>query len=1137
MNMTTSLPDAMDGSIHPDMQDLSQPNCTRAGNQPNNTSTSTPNNNAISCDDQHHKPTTATATTIVGESTTTADVGPYSVKVTVSAPPMFDQKNNRGKKAHKCFKNHVDPKLNAPLQQKRAKFLSSNHTPIPNLLEGPSHLLASVTPGAFPKDLTFRALSVYSTIRTLSIILRISPFTPNAFLRALSLPIHSTLLGEIHASILKLLFAYYELGVYHNRGDGLSKLKLPSRRQDDGIADYIARKKTLFPNAGENLLYLNHLTWPLYLLDYAENVEADPESELNSTLLEGDRIEDVLVSKEIANLKTPEMNHHFMYSSSPGAYMFVQTPINASFSTTGAISNVTSVGNYVTPLNDMDIKDNSQQMDHNSDQAFSSLSGPHEQNGSNDTVVINELINKKRKNALQDGFINDQCFEATTKRQRVHEAIDRFLSEQPDLSKVENSNSFKDNSVTIDKEDDCGEVREDVRIYEDSLKRDILKPLRSTPYATLSTENKLNILEYIIDELVDTAFVKHQIDSRHNISFQQSHLYGKLPNSQQLANLVNEDECLVCEMEGDLICCDGCTSSYHRDCVNIPLSRVMSADKWFCHECNLADSSKFGTLYGGSKCSIDWFTLNEIEQINIFNPKTAFCTQMFAGVEFLIIGGFVFARHTNTKGKVDIVSIIRNSGIQCQIESSFSSVSNDNNEPIQPLAQTELYYLLIVLGPSICSQWPWSQIPFHADKLHHEWTKYCRYDEFDTEYQTLLQQSKQRYNAFMYRDDSFNPLVYTNSYNKAPLPIILLNRTSKTKITTQGKVLNIDLASIRGDLSRDVSRDNELVDLLTHGLYDPLEPIRDYMINLEKQLFKSTLLHDLWGLRSKSRDVDWWVKRVKTSRSIKTLGKLLVRLIDDTYSRAFVDEWNLLPGINNDDVSLSQQENRTYIDTSDWSEEEEIKKRKLLRCGKNDVLKLLGHLSSRNKLKRKREITRKPDDKSINTLDHDKIAISSHDSSTQSQSQSHNQNNEGKSRRKSDRHHAVINPSTSTSYELIKDKIVTLEAQCKDFIDIESHWPIAGRKLFEPEGSIPQGTTKWLGRNAGIRRIPYVTYSNFEIGLPSVGYIWRQNTLKAVFFEQLLYQIQFLDSYLNKSVSIFFSQNITIFIYKNLHQL
>ncbi|KAI4133361.1 MAG: hypothetical protein LQ338_000261 [Usnochroma carphineum] len=47
---------------------------------------------------------------------------------------------------------------------------------------------------------------------------------------------------------------------------------------------------------------------------------------------------------------------------------------------------------------------------------------------------------------------------------------------------------------------------------------------------------------------------------------------------------VNSDECSACGGTGQLLCCDGCTRSYHFTCVDPPQEKVPDGE-WFCHAC------------------------------------------------------------------------------------------------------------------------------------------------------------------------------------------------------------------------------------------------------------------------------------------------------------------------------------------------------------------------------------------------------------------------------------------------------------------------------------------------------------------------------------------------------------------------
>ncbi|KAM6596713.1 hypothetical protein CsatA_007237 [Cannabis sativa] len=46
----------------------------------------------------------------------------------------------------------------------------------------------------------------------------------------------------------------------------------------------------------------------------------------------------------------------------------------------------------------------------------------------------------------------------------------------------------------------------------------------------------------------------------------------------------NYDECCLCKMDGNLICCDGCPAAYHSRCVGVASDHLPDGD-WYCPEC------------------------------------------------------------------------------------------------------------------------------------------------------------------------------------------------------------------------------------------------------------------------------------------------------------------------------------------------------------------------------------------------------------------------------------------------------------------------------------------------------------------------------------------------------------------------
>ncbi|KAL1835937.1 hypothetical protein VTJ49DRAFT_5855 [Mycothermus thermophilus] len=47
----------------------------------------------------------------------------------------------------------------------------------------------------------------------------------------------------------------------------------------------------------------------------------------------------------------------------------------------------------------------------------------------------------------------------------------------------------------------------------------------------------------------------------------------------------NDDYCSSCGGNGELLCCDGCTRSFHFTCVDPPLAKDAMSDEWFCNVC------------------------------------------------------------------------------------------------------------------------------------------------------------------------------------------------------------------------------------------------------------------------------------------------------------------------------------------------------------------------------------------------------------------------------------------------------------------------------------------------------------------------------------------------------------------------
>jgi len=851
-------------------------------------------------------------------------------------------------------------------------------------------------------------------------------------------------------------------------------------------------------------------------------------------------------------------------------------------------------------------------------------------------------------------------------------------------------------------------------------------------YHSLPISKKIAILEYLLDEILSLDLISGELLYRHSSSFHHDFLYGKLPNSKQLEHLTNMDECSVCGLEGDLLCCDSCIGSFHRRCINIPLTRKLGEGKWLCPECKLVDPSKVGPLNVKSKGSIDWFQLKDLEScthlfhdcrtVNYgefrhnrtqFDLRIESCIQSedniemyklpqkeispkyelfknLAGIEFLIVHGFVFARDFLSKEPFDPTKVDSHLGTN---ESMLKTKGSYTQQPL-PLEPKQLFVLLTMLGPEICMQWPWSQIPLDPKKI---WTEellsslkqlnqgidqvfqpnaitheisICfaqKEKEFTDQNnrESVVEERYRQYEQYCCRQDAFNPLVYVNDYHKAPLHRNVSSQMGSNTVRFDQPILDMENHLFRHNLSRDQSFDHVLARLLRENtlLYEPIKPLRDYILRLEKCLKSASLLHECWGLKNSSDDQGLWSKNVSICKSVGNIAKLFVSLIDYTHPRAFHEEWNKLPGITAcSDLDYDDESKPFHNLPKGWRIDAEVLVRKWDRCCDSNILNLLvkesgnrkilfqqnAHVSESSSSRQKRKVDaysfsrstsgassvvpsngneckmmckdsaggnevhdegsavpkrnmssyhfflkekrdelkskgmsfrgdqftkeysqtwkhlkseeREPFkeaakrdkiryEEELKAFEEKKNKKSDKEKSrdkdlNSSASKARRRMREERNRRRSDRrqltnvlHHQLdcflgkanktsLSADDETFHELTEHcrniKILRLERIIQEPFEKETHWPLAGRRLFVPEGSLPKPTVQRLGRNAGITRAPFVTYaSSFEVGLPSVCQLWRKKTLTCRSFEELFFQIRFIDSYIHK-------QNINI---------
>ena len=94
------------------------------------------------------------------------------------------------------------------------------------------------------------------------------------------------------------------------------------------------------------------------------------------------------------------------------------------------------------------------------------------------------------------------------------------------------------------------------------------------------------------------------------------------------------------------------------------------------------------------------------------------------------------------------------------------------------------------------------------------------------------------------------------------------------------------------------------------------------------------------------------------------------------------------------------------------------------------------------------------------------------------------------------------------------EKIVTETNETTSYF-----FAIAGKKMFEPEGTMQTQTVKYLARNAGSVRAPFIAYETpFEVGESTTCHYWRKMTINASTFEQFMLSLKFVNEHIDKSV-------------------
>jgi hypothetical protein len=495
-----------------------------------------------------------------------------------------------------------------------------------------------------------------------------------------------------------------------------------------------------------------------------------------------------------------------------------------------------------------------------------------------------------------------------------------------------------------------------------------IKQLRKgIPYHHLSLEMKLTMIEFLLDELLMVDEIAREVTLRGQLTDSYNALYGELPHPTEFESLVNEDECAICGLEGDLLCCDGCPGSFHKQCMGMFPSAKLPEGKWLCTECRVLDGSRMGPLRGESRPLIGWFCLEELEptpapihniheisssvssleqtkqfllnseeqtisspnvpgsfpqEHNAAHQHQSLLKSISSTVEFLVTTGKVFARHRKSHQRFDPFNPL---ATDTDTSKSSGKEMMPNNNPTEPLSNAQVMELLKILGPEMCLKLPWSRLIFSPQKL------FGISQNPSDPLNTLISRQNESRQVLASHPETSNPLDYGNKYRAAPpipqvkhqLGQIVLPAIVPEVFRVPATVVSQFGLNLANSLGLNSVMNNHRCSL---AFQDVTQALRDQLIKIGKQIYDAQLLNGWETLYYK------WVADVRHAR-VRRLSALLVKLADACSPRAFQNEWHQVKDNENpaETSRLSQTNNNYKNIDDDWTASGESKLRKWQR--------------------------------------------------------------------------------------------------------------------------------------------------------------------------------------------------------------
>ncbi|KAL2485484.1 DNA binding zinc ion binding DNA binding [Abeliophyllum distichum] len=132
--------------------------------------------------------------------------------------------------------------------------------------------------------------------------------------------------------------------------------------------------------------------------------------------------------------------------------------------------------------------------------------------------------------------------------------------------------------------------------------------LSQIDYYELPVSTKIEILQRLCDDAMEVEAIRSEINRRtlateRHMDFDRPTKSDSSKKRKAVMDVAsssciteedveetadwNSDECCLCKMDGNLICCDGCPAAFHSRCVGVVSSLLPEGD-WYCPECAIS---------------------------------------------------------------------------------------------------------------------------------------------------------------------------------------------------------------------------------------------------------------------------------------------------------------------------------------------------------------------------------------------------------------------------------------------------------------------------------------------------------------------------------------------------------------------